>query len=289
MSEQQKSCALCHAYLFEEDDVVYCPICGAPHHRECYNSLGKCALEELHGTDRQYDILKKREEEETAAKRDAEKKKAEQSHTETINTPFGTFTGIDFLGGVPKDYKLDEDVTADEAKNFVFSNTMRYIPKFKELSKKDKISWNFMAFLLPCSWFLSRKMYKGGIITGIISIVSTLLLHPFIQMINGLGINTTQPYNQIQQLITENMDKINPYIMLVALLGVLIAIATSIICALFGDYWYKLHTIKTIKEIKKTSLEPKEDIRKKGGVNLFLFFIGYIAVQYIPAIISIFI
>ena len=48
------SCVYCKAYLLSDDDVVYCPVCGAPHHRECYESLGHCALEELHGTDRQY-------------------------------------------------------------------------------------------------------------------------------------------------------------------------------------------------------------------------------------------
>ena len=24
------SCVRCHAYLFPEDDIVYCPVCGAP-------------------------------------------------------------------------------------------------------------------------------------------------------------------------------------------------------------------------------------------------------------------
>ena len=61
------SCVRCHAYLFPEDDIVYCPVCGAPHHRECYNQLGHCALEEFHGTDRQYDKVKAREAEQNAA------------------------------------------------------------------------------------------------------------------------------------------------------------------------------------------------------------------------------
>ena len=53
---EDKQCQLCNAYLFEDDDVVFCPECGAPHHRECYNSLGHCALEHLHGTDQQYSV-----------------------------------------------------------------------------------------------------------------------------------------------------------------------------------------------------------------------------------------
>ena len=49
-----ESCVYCKAKLFDEDDVVYCPVCGAPHHRECYNDLGHCALEQLHGTENEY-------------------------------------------------------------------------------------------------------------------------------------------------------------------------------------------------------------------------------------------
>ena len=66
------TCARCHAYLFPEDDIVYCPVCGAPHHRECYNELGHCALEELHGTDKQYDKAVAAEEEKRAANPDVD-------------------------------------------------------------------------------------------------------------------------------------------------------------------------------------------------------------------------
>ena len=68
LNDQNQTCALCHAYLFAEDDVVYCPECGAPHHRECYNKLNKCALEELHGTENQYDKLKRAAEEQKSKK-----------------------------------------------------------------------------------------------------------------------------------------------------------------------------------------------------------------------------
>ena len=53
MSENKTklTCSVCHAYLFDDDDVVYCPVCGAPHHRDCYKSIGHCAFEEAHGTE----------------------------------------------------------------------------------------------------------------------------------------------------------------------------------------------------------------------------------------------
>lgn len=47
-------CPVCNVNFTENDDVVVCPVCGAPHHRECYHSLGHCKFEETHGTDQQW-------------------------------------------------------------------------------------------------------------------------------------------------------------------------------------------------------------------------------------------
>ena len=44
-------CPVCHKKFSENDDVVVCPECGAPHHRDCYIRLGHCALEDRHGTE----------------------------------------------------------------------------------------------------------------------------------------------------------------------------------------------------------------------------------------------
>ena len=54
MSEHEKQCVYCKAKLFSDDEVVYCPVCGAPHHKDCYNECGHCALEHFHGTDDEY-------------------------------------------------------------------------------------------------------------------------------------------------------------------------------------------------------------------------------------------
>ncbi len=286
MSEKQNlSCALCHAYLFDEDDVVYCPECGAPHHRECYNSINHCALEQLHGTDRQYDILKRKSEEE----KKEDKKSNPAKEQKPFSTNFNDGIYIDLLGGIPKDYLLDENVTAEDAKNFVLSNTMRYIPKFAKLGKENKISWNFLAFLFPCSWFLSRKMYKNGIIAGLLTVISSLFSLPFNNAIINLGLVDNDSYYQIAQNITANFDKINISIILVAFIGMWLNLGLRLVCALFGDYWYKKHTVSTIQQLKTESDDLQADYRKKGGVNLILFILGYLAVQYIPLIISTFI
>ncbi|MBQ4119344.1 MAG: DUF2628 domain-containing protein [Clostridia bacterium] len=281
LNEQNQSCALCHAYLFAEDDVVYCPECGAPHHRECYNKLNKCALEELHGTENQYDKLKKAAEDKQA---NEESKQFETAETD-YETPFGMLSPIDFLGGVKPEDEIDNGVTANEAAKFVVSNTMRYIPKFKKLNKYNKASWNFLAFLLPSGWFFSRKMYLNGIITGAIEIIATLLTVPFQLTCYNLGLSGMMFEPQTLQKMAENMDKFPPIILYVAFIGSILSIVISIVVGILGDYLYKKHAVNTIREIKEKSENKETDFRKKGGVNIFMFLIGVMAVQYIPAII----
>ena len=43
-----KSCPVCSKTIEQDDDVVVCPKCGAPYHRECYTEKGKCIFTDLH-------------------------------------------------------------------------------------------------------------------------------------------------------------------------------------------------------------------------------------------------
>ena len=303
------SCVRCHAYLFPEDDIVYCPVCGAPHHRECYNQLGHCALEEFHGTDRQYDKVKAREEEQAAAEMPNTGENAEGLITcqmchekydfalnacpkcgaPNIAKAGGSFVNFDFLGGVPADYDIGDGITADEAKRFVAANTPRYIPKFAVLNAKNKLSWNWLAFLFPCGWMLSRKMYKNGIIAGLLTVISSLFYLPFMNAINNLGTTPGETQAQIMQSIYEHLPKMGAAVIAALLAGFVLNIAVRILLALFGDYLYKQYAISSIKTIRAESEDMDYDYRKKGGVNIFLFLLGTMAVQYLPALIGIFI
>ena len=41
-------CPVCSNDFNEDDDVVFCPECGTPHHRDCYINLGECKNSALH-------------------------------------------------------------------------------------------------------------------------------------------------------------------------------------------------------------------------------------------------
>lgn len=48
MNYENHSCPYCGKPLRAEDDVVVCPVCATPQHRECWMEKGCCANEELH-------------------------------------------------------------------------------------------------------------------------------------------------------------------------------------------------------------------------------------------------
>ena len=279
IENKQINCALCHSYLFSEDDVVYCPECGAPHHRECYNKIGKCALAEFHGTENQYDKVKRAMEEKEA---EEERQKQTQASPE-IETPFGTVIPVDFLGGVKPDAVIADGVTAREAAKFVMSNTMRYIPKF---IKGKKASWNFLAFLSPCAWFLSRKMYKWGVIAGVIQLVASLLTLPYQNIVANLGLEGSMYSYQYAEQLASHLGEFSPMVIAALFAGGVLSMLISILSGIFGDWIYKNHVVDSIIKIK-SSENAEVAYRKKGGVNFIMFFIGLFGLQYILNIIAI--
>lgn len=298
------SCVFCKAYLFEDDDVVHCPVCGAPHHRECYNKINHCALESLHGTEDEYDAEKiiRPDSEGNSAPQTQESNdvtcqvcgnrydralgKCPKCSAPDFSKMSGGFVQFDLLGGVPADYKLDGDVTAEEARKFVVSNTHRYIPKFATLNNKNRISWNWMAFLFPSSWMFSRKMYKAGIVTGFLTIIATFFNYPLTKALYSMGIPETSNYAELIMWMTEKIPEIGTAVLAISLVATLLNLGIRVISALFGDYIYKGYVISSIKDIKQSGEDKDYAYRKKGGVNFILFFLVTMALQYVPSIIA---
>ncbi len=48
MNYSNIACPVCGINFNETDDVVVCPICGTPHHRECWHKNGRCINEAKH-------------------------------------------------------------------------------------------------------------------------------------------------------------------------------------------------------------------------------------------------
>lgn len=302
LSSSGEKCAVCNAYLFEEDDVVYCPECGAPHHRDCYSAIGHCGLQEFHGTDKQYkkpEPVKQEENREAQPVQSSivtcgmcgEKYETTEDVCPNCNAPNiskmgGRFVAFDFLGGVPANTDLGNGVIANEAKKFVASNTQRYIPKFLGFKKGKKASWNWLAFLTPCGWLMSRKMYLLGAVIGALQIAFSMFAVPFTNAVDMLDTSAVANYMEYSALVLENISLIGEVAIFTAFAGSLLDLVLRIVIATFGDLIYRNRVISKVSEIKLESEEQGELYRKKGGISMAAAVLGYLAVSYLPTIIA---
>ena len=302
LNNSGEKCSVCHAYLFDEDDVVYCPQCGAPHHRDCYNAIGHCGLEQYHGTENQNKKPENKKEEDKQQKFNNTKtqtvcnicgnvyssddKVCSSCGAPNISKMGGSFVSFDFLGGVPADMDIGEGVTANEAKMFVGTNTQRYIPKFASFNFGKKISWNWAAFLFPCAWFSSRKMYTVGILTGALHIAFAMLLLPFNKAISVFDFSESSNYIEASQIIAQNIDKIGKVVIFAAIIGIILQLILRVFSATVGDYFYKRRVIKCVKEIKNGTEDQAVAYRRRGGFSFIAAFLGIMAVEYLPSVFA---
>lgn len=306
-SVKGQTCPICKAYLFDEDDVAVCPVCAAPHHRECFVSAGRCGMEEFHGTDKQYDkIREKSEEKKEPAYEEQSTQECPSCHKRfpkgnafcnqcgaPVNRSAPFAFKIDFLGGVDPDEDLGEGVTADEAKDFVMVSPNRFVPKFKEFKNGGKVWFSLWHLLFPTASYAMRKMYSYAFMSGAAEIAASLLLAPFNASIGQLMAETNvKTYYDLAQFLLTSNDAALWKNFILGMAGVLITVAVRLLSALFANRLYYKHTIKTLKEIKETASDDEEKeklVRKKGGVNLFAFIVAYMIVAFLPSILFSFI
>ena len=295
ISVEGQKCPICDAYLFDNDDLVFCPECGAPHHRDCYAVLGHCAYEDKHGTDEGYKPAQREEKIQKEADEEAKDikdicrfcgEKLQQNENfchkcgrpKTVGQPpFGAAVIIDPMGGVSPDDTID-GVPVGEIKSYVANNTQRYLPRFKAMSENKKKSWNWAAFLVPHVWFFYRKMYLTGILFTVLLIAASLFLLPLSAIISTFPQEATASTTLLARYLAENISSIEALPIYLAVCGSILELVIRIVAGFTGDKIYKKSVfsgIKKVKDAKEESDIPLElALTKSGGVNTFLGFIS---------------
>lgn len=164
-------CPVCNRKFEEGDDIVYCPECGTPHHRECYNAVGHCVNRGLHASGYSfYDEMKcNAQEKETEEKEKAQAalKRFKTDGDENADEGFSPlFIPEQFNTSVydKDDEKINGESVSDYAVT-IRTNIPRFINIFKEFEYKGrKASWNWGAFLFGSLYLFFRKMYKQAIL-----------------------------------------------------------------------------------------------------------------------------
>ncbi len=240
-------CGICNEDFMDNDDVVVCPECGTPMHRQCYVKEKHCPNESLHSENFVYE---KFENIKNSAKGisdnnldnsevtvsdvitcqycgEKNKKTAvfcnrcgmniAQTREETnARIPNSSFSAMmDPLAGIPSDTEFEEDVTAADMACYVRVNTPYYLRAFNAVKSKSN-KFNFSAAIFSGVWFLYRKQYKlGGIFLAIDILIFALqyfltftFSYPVItQILKTLGITS-----EIDKITYSQYIEISEYI-----------------------------------------------------------------------------
>ncbi len=290
-----EKCLVCNEHFKENDDIVVCPECGTPHHRECYKENTKCANHKKHSEDFRWEPTFVTLEE------------VNNTPEKENNSPFGqpidqnqmpmgnpfSLLQINPFDSFPKE--LEDGVKTEDVTFFIRHESPKYIKKFQQI-KNGKTTWNWAAFFFAPYWFFYRKLYKLGVIflTIFVLLSSMSFLPPAVRFSETIY----DFESQIQEL-TESEEKESEYQTAVMELyesaykkinenktGLIIytvqsltSFAITIFIGLNANKWYYKHTISQVKKIcAETETEKlKEKLFITGGVAYGPAFLAILA------------
>ena len=176
MRFENQICPVCSEKFKENDEIVVCPECGTPHHKECYNSLGECKNKSFHSENFSFTPVEEKSEKLDVLIED-EVKKTE----DVINVVNVEFNGEDSknneeikstieelfknINGKSTDQVLINNVPSSFYEVAVGKNQNYYMPRFLIMEGTQKKQFmNIVAFIFPFAWAIYRKMYKIAIL-----------------------------------------------------------------------------------------------------------------------------
>lgn len=279
-------CPICNKKFSQDDDIVVCPVCGTPHHRSCYLKEQQCANFDKHETRWFYQTENKHGHEDVGqtCSRCGNENAPDSLFCNLCGTPLQhndmttpSQTTMPWLkqvmsplGDLSAKEKLGEFQVADFAA-FIGSNTLYFLPRFKQFQNKKAISINFPALLAPSIYFLYRKMYLPGIFMLIMDLF-------------GITCNTLLYNNSALP------DAMLQVIYIASVIISLIRMTVSILSGLFANRLYYDKAVRTIRRCKKRFTEESQyqsALTKAGSVSMLsvsvglaLLFAGCLGIMY---------
>lgn len=283
-------CIACKTEFEPDDDIVVCPECGTPYHRDCWNEYGHCINTELHesgGSWKKPEVFLSREEDRVTCphcgKSNPKESKFCISCGKSINEDEGYgFNNSDESGRekgagrlfsvISGDYENadpNEDMggaTLEEVKNFVGKNLSYFIMRFRFFrDTKSKFAPNFVCMLFPQFWFAYRKMWLVSLLivlaTFLLSIPNSLitLANQTDYMLASIQPQLGMMGEGAAELIRSRMLSLEQFVNdNMAILNSFdtvfnfISIALDIVFFMFGNYMYYKHCIKKIGIIRES-------------------------------------
>ncbi len=174
---ENTECPVCKKKFENGDDIVTCPDCGTPHHRECYKLVGHCVNRSLHNSDfsfirehnsNQADNIKSVENDNYYVPQD--QIESGNDSRKFPNQDVSEKTLADIKAIIDSNSKFERDTDTIEGESVsdvaatVATNSNRFVNVFKRIDKTNKkTGWNWCAFIFGPLYLIFRKMYKYSI------------------------------------------------------------------------------------------------------------------------------
>ncbi len=279
-----EKCAACGNVFTEDDDVVVCPDCGSPHHRECYKSAGKCANEDYHFSGKKWERKKlnvpefvkcpvcgfpnyKGEEKCVRCGNTLTEKSeptADENENDNIQEPFSGLFDDDFAEVKPYlGFDPDEDLggaTVKEVSDFVKTNTIYYLPVFKKMKDLgSKLSFN-VTCLFPSLFFANRKMWGWAMLAVFLSILFAIPEALIYLADSGTLLEETSLYHFVEDN-TATLEK----------LSIICSAAdffVRLLFCFFGNRIYFKYIVRSLKRVKTAGGNfMAQKLASMGGIN----------------------
>lgn len=283
-------CPVCKQPFTEKDDVVVCPLCGAPHHRVCWKHTGHCALKDAHGTPGQWMPPLRRDDEDSmvcgncgTVNRRGDVVCAKCGHTLDEPLPpapseqqppidasvfYADFSP--YIGIAPD--SMVEGFPAMEVATFLGPNSGYYLSRFYFMRvQKNNFTWNWAAAVFPAGWLLYRKMYKAFLV---ILLLSLILMAPvfalFWQFMSVLSSDEQARQLFLRSGLMPSAD-VPVWLVICANLSGTVSFILRAVMASLGNYLYRKHMVRVIGGVRAASADPigiRYTLSRKGGTNI---------------------
>lgn len=289
------TCPVCNEEFKPDDIIVVCPICGTPHHRDCYKKNGECACNDRHNEGYRWEHISAdvppvpENAENTVPPFNTYTAQAESNNSrDAASTVFWANRQNPF-DAYPKE--LCDGVLTEEAAEFVQMNAFKYLQNFF-YQKSGKKTFNWAAFLFAPYWFFYRKMYKlGAIFLALLLVISVgFSIPPSAQRLAEDANEWYEKYSSASNLTEEEMTSAvaeqreiffgNPAGLALTAARVVLTLAIQLFIGFKANKWYYEHTVSKIRKIKAETAEPelrKLNIYKEGGMSMGKAFLAILA------------
>lgn len=285
-----EKCPICEKEFTNSDDIVVCPLCGTPHHRDCYKKNGECGNYDKHSEGFCWTPSNENKlvTEDTAP--------LPQLDNVTDNNPQNAPQPSVFLGANPLSQfpqEIEDGVSTAEVADFVQIHAIKYLRNFFYI-KSNKKTFSWAAFFFTPYWFFYRKMYKLGAVFMALTLLLTVgfnILPPVQTLYNDMT-EWTEKYSvenaedlteeEFAQAYTEQQEFItsNPTGVVLMLTQGALSLALQIFVGFKANKWYYNHTVANIKKIKEDEPDAQKQrllFFKSGGASMGATFLAVLA------------